>query len=746
MELNSQKVLRSCARVISYVFILVCLAGCTPNDPYRDSESTGNTRTYYTTFDEPPKYLDPARSYFSNEYDILAQIYEPLIQYHYLKRPYELTPLTAESVPQPAYYDRRGRRLPADVPPGKVHRAVYEIEIKKGTMFQNHPAFAKAPDGTLLYHKLNTQDVADITEIADFAKTDSRELTSGDYIYQIMRLADPRLHCPILPILEKYILGMTEFKKSLSDDIDKQRKERKQKAGAAYNMTLDEKQNPLVIDYNKYPLPGVKKITDHSFRITLKKKYPQFVYWLAMPFFSPMPREADLFYAQNVLKEKNINLNRFPVGTGPYRIDTFKPQREIVLARNENYHPDPYPSEGETGDLEKGLLKDAGKQMPFIDKLVFKLETEAIPRWNKFLQGYYDASGISSDSFDQSINVSASGGIELTKFIRDKNISLHTSVSSTTYYTGFNMSDKVVGGYSNKAKKLRQAISIALDYGEFIEIFANGRGIAAMSPLPPGIFGYTEGKEGINPYVYDWDEKAGKAKRKTIEEARRLMTEAGYPEGRGESGEPLVIAFDNAWTGAGSKQRINWFIKKFKTIGIQLENRTTDYNRYQDKMASGNIQFFFLGWNADYPDPENFFFLLYGPNAKVAHKGENQANYSNAEFDRLFRKMENMDNSPERLAIIKEMTRILQDDSPWVWAYHPVGFTLMHQWVGNIKPNAMSNNTKKYMNLDQARRSELRYSWNRPVLWPVAAAVLVLLITALPAIKSVRKRLGQTRG
>ena len=70
-------------------------------------------------------------------------------------------------------------------------------------------------------------------------------------------------------------------------------------------------------------------------------------------------------------------------------------------------------------------------------------------------------------------------------------------------YMGFNMLDPVVGGESERARKLRQAISIAIDQEEFISIFLNGRGIAAQGPIPPGIFGYEGGESGIDRYVYD---------------------------------------------------------------------------------------------------------------------------------------------------------------------------------------------------------------------------------------------------
>jgi ABC-type oligopeptide transport system substrate-binding subunit len=188
---------------------------------------------------------------------------------------------------------------------------------------------------------------------------------------------------------------------------------------------------------------------------------------------------------------------------------------------------------------------------------------------------------------------------------------------------------------SERSRKLRQAIAIAVDFEEFVSIFANGRGIAAQSPIPPGIFGFRDGEACINRVVYDWVD--GQPKRKSILEAKRLLAEAVYPGGVDEkTRQPLVINLDTTATGVGNKSRLDWMRKQFDKIGVQLVVRSTDYNRFQDKIRRGDVQMFYYGWNADYPDPENFLFLLHGEQGKVAKGGENAANYSNPEYDRLF--------------------------------------------------------------------------------------------------------------
>jgi ABC-type transport system substrate-binding protein len=699
-------------RIPLTVMLTLLLAGCGSawNDPYPAADRGRNI--LYTAFTERPKHLDPVQSYSEDEITFTAQIYEPPLQYHYLKRPYEVIPATAIEVPKPRYLDAKGQPLPHDADPSRIVYSDYVIRLQPGIRYQPHPAFAEQPI-----------DVTRVETLADFPNRETRELVAEDYIYAIKRLAHPRLHSPILGLMSEYIVGLDELAKTLQGQ---------QKSAVA--VRRDE-----WIDLRQFPLAGVEALDRHTYRIRVKGKYPQFVYWLTMPFFAPMPWEADKFHSQQGMAEKNLTLDWYPIGTGPYMLTENNPNARMVLERNPNFHGQAYPCEGEPGDREAGLFADCGKPLPFIDKVVFTREKEQIPYWNKFLQGYYDASGISSDSFDQAVQVGSSGETTITDAMRGQGIVLTTSVSTSTFYMGFNMLDAVVGGDSDRARKLRHAIAIAIDQEEFISIFMNGRGLTAQGPLPPGIFGFREGEAGMNPVVYDWID--GRPKRKPVEVARKLLAEAGYPNGRDEkTGEPLVINLDTTSGGVGAKSRIDWLNKQFQKLDIQLLVRNTDYNRFQEKIRKGAVQLFYFGWNADYPDPENFLFLLYGPQGKVKHSGENAANYASPEYDGLFEKMRAMESGPERQAIIDRMLALLREDSPWIWGFHPKDYTLRHAWLTNRKPTKVGNNTLKYQRVDAKMRERLRQEWNKPVLWPLLATGVALVAIVLPAFLSHRRR------
>jgi hypothetical protein len=183
------------------------------NDPYPPDES--KQKIYYSSFSEQPKTLDPARSYSVDEYLFITQIYEPLLEYDYLLRPYQLTPLTARQMPQVKYLDAQGNTF-TDGNQSAPAYSVYIINIKKGVYYQPHPAFAKNQE-SYLYHHLPASylDKEGINQLSDFKSNGTRELIVDDYIYQIKRLANPKVSSPIYGLMSEHIVGFKEYGQAL---------------------------------------------------------------------------------------------------------------------------------------------------------------------------------------------------------------------------------------------------------------------------------------------------------------------------------------------------------------------------------------------------------------------------------------------------------------------------------------------------------------------------------------------------
>lgn len=689
-------------------FFLTACSGKPANYPHGKYNSKDNI--FFSSFSQQPKTFDPAISYSSDENVFVSQVIEPPLQYSYLKRPYQLVPLTTVAMPEVSYLDNQFKALTATTPIDQAAYTVYRIQIKPHIYYQPHPAFARNSQGQYYYLNLPSKKLKSYHQLKDFKYDGTRELTAEDYVYEIKRLASPTINSPIAGLMSGYILGFDAFAKTLPT----------------------QKKKNQFIDLRQFPLTGVKVIDRYTYEITIKGVFQQFPFWLATNFFGPVPWEVDKFYSKKALQKNNIDFDTYPVGTGPYMVTDNNPNSEIVLKRNPNYHYETYPTEGEPGDKEAGYLDDAGKKLPFIDMFVFTLEKESIPRWNKFLQGYYDTSGIAADNFDQSVQIDIRGRPVLTPELKEKGIRLKSMTLPSIWYFAFNMHDPVVGGNSIANRKLRQAIAIAVDTQEYISIFLNGRGKVAYSPIPPGIEGFATGKDSINPYIATWDN--GMSKPKSIAYAKQLLAEAGYPNGiSAKTGKPLILRYD-AVSGLGSDERaqFQWMQEEFAKIGIQLIINDTDYNRFQEKASAGNLQIFAWGWGADYPDPENFLFTLYGPNSRAKGGGENATNYSNPAFDKLFEQMKNTPDGPQRDKMIQQMVAIFQQDTPWFGILYAESYQLAQSWTVSRKINAMANNTLKYSKLDPIKRAELQAKWNKAHYGYFVILLIIIVLSFIP--------------
>lgn len=717
------------------VLLAVCLSSCGVSNEPVPREQLGQN-VLFTSYQETPKHLDSVSSYSNNETPWTYAVYEPPLKYHYLKRPYELLPRTLTALPSVIYLDKHGKVVPENTASEQIAESVFELHLQPGIVFHPHPAFARNAQGQLLYLNLTESELEGKTSPYQFAQTGTRELVADDYVYAIKRLATPRVQSPVFGFLAEKIVGLSEYGQHIKAVNNALKTGKSQR-------DLEPFGHLPWLDFRQHPLPGVSAPDKYTLKIRLNGKYPQFKYWLAMTFFAPVAWEVDAFYSQAGMNQRNLNAQTWPVGTGPYRLTEFVPNERIVLTRHEAYRTTTYPCEGESGDQEKGLLKDCGKPLPFIDKMVSVLEKEGTSVTTKFLQGYYDIPQFERGEPGIGFQVAIQDGTGLSKELQDRKIQLPSTVQVGFWHFGFNWLDPVVGeGHTPEDKirnrKLRQAIAIAFDFDEYVSVFENDRAVVNHSVIVPGLFGHDLTK--FNPVIYEIGSD-GKPHRKTIEKAKQLLTEAGYPNGRdAKTGQALVINFDTQGVGPGYKSRIDWVGKQFAKLNIELEVRNTDYNRFQDKMRKGAAQFFFWGWLADYPDPENFAFLLYGPNGKAKFDGENSTNYNNPEYDQLFDKMKDLDNTPERAAIIKRMIEITQEDSPLLHGWSEEFGGAYHQWVFNGKPSNIIRDQLPYLRLDPQLRQTKLEEWNQALVWPLLLLPMALAGLIWPAWRGWKQR------
>lgn len=569
------------------VIVLICSAilfNCSVNN-----KKIGNVYRYAMGL--KIKGFDPILSGDVYSHIALKQIYEPLLQYHFLKRPYELEGCLAESFP--------------DV---SEDRLTYTFKLKKGVFFQVDPCF----------------------------KGKKREMIASDIVYSIKRIADIKNKSTGWWIFDGRIKGLNEFRdKSIETENT---------------------------DYS-IPVSGLRASDKHTLIVTLTKPCPQLPYFFAMSYASVVAKEAVEYY-----KEEFLN---HPVGTGPYKLVDWRKGLRVLYAKNEGYRKEYYPTEGEDGDRELGLLEDAGKQIPFIDTLVMNIIVEDQPMWLNFMQGNLEVSGVPKDNYNQAIGADRM----LKKEMVDKGIILSINPSLDVTYTFFNMEDLVIG----KKVHLRRAMAYAQDIEKSIDLLYNNRAIPAHSPIPPGLFGYDT--SFVNPYqTYN----------PTL--AKKELEKAGYPEGKGLP-EFEYLTLDNTT----SRQFTEKFVKEMSDVGISLSVSSVTWPEFLNRIKNKKYQIASMAWGADYPDPENFVQLLYGPNEAP---GTNNANYKNAEYDSLYNALINTEDDDIRLKQLVRMKEIFVEDCPWIPGIHRLSFGLRYSWVKNYKYNDISLGDFKYKRVD----------------------------------------------
>jgi oligopeptide transport system substrate-binding protein len=469
-----------------------------------------------------------------------------------------------------------------------------------------------------------------------------REVKAQDFVYGLKRLAIPSIQSQGWWVFDGKITGINAFHDKLSA---------LPKAEARKHW-----EDPV----------GIKALDDYTLQIKLIKPYPQLLYVLVMTFASPVPREAITAYG-----DENGNIHDHPVGTGPFQLKKWNRGHKIILARNPNHHPEFYPLQASPVYKKQGLLLDSGRPLPFLDEISFVLIKEPQPSWLGFMRGELELMGIPKDNFAQAITPQ----MELSQELKNKGIKLSLATGARFYYVSFNLKDKLLGGN----KHLRQAISSAINRDEWIDLFTNGRGKKMISALPPGI----PDRPKTEKIKYDYN----------IAQARELLKKAGYPDGK----DLPMLNFDMRGADSVSRQMGEFFTKQFADVGIKLNVIYNTFPAFLEKMKQGNLQLSYGGWGLDYPDAENVYQLLYGPNKAP---GPNESNYDNPEMNKLYEQMAVIESGPKRAAIVQRMDDILQEDCPWAMGYYHTSFNLSQPWVLNYRADGIITNTHKYLRID----------------------------------------------
>jgi ABC-type transport system substrate-binding protein len=493
-------------------------------------------------------------------------------------------------------------------------------------------------------------------------KGQRRELVAQDYVYAFQRVMDPANISPIQPsTLELKIKGL---------------------AGARETAIKNKKP----FDYDA-PIEGLRAIDRHTLRIELEEPRPRFVDTLTA---------SDLLGAQarEVVEHYKETIGEHPVGTGPFKLKSWRRSSRIILERNPTYREVLYDAMPAADDAEgqEMLAKFKGRRLPMIDEVDIAVIEEFQPQWLSFLNKQVDALATSTGHLPSQFANEAAPGGKLAPSLAKQGVRMYMNLASDNAFTFFNMLDPMIGGNSPAQVALRRAISLAYDVYEEIRLIRRGRAVPAQSPITPHTSGYDA---HLKTEMSDYDPAR----------ARALLDTFGFIDRDGDgwrerpdgSKLELVMATEPEQI---YRQYNELWKKSMDTVGIRIRFDTKQWPENLKAADAGKLMMWQLGESSSGPDGQDALARLYGPLAG----NNNLARFQLDEFDRIYERAQVLPDGPERAALFRQAQRIAVAYMPYKINVHRIHTDLAYPWVTGFRRPLFGGEWWHMIDVDPALR------------------------------------------
>jgi len=485
-----------------------------------------------------------------------------------------------------------------------------------------------------------------------------RELVAADYVYSWKRLYDPVNKCPLYDTYrEKGVIGVDELRQAAL-------------------------KNKTPFDYDR-EVAGLRALDRYTVQFKLDKPNPRFLYILA-------DNSVTNALAREVVEYYKDAIGDHPVGTGPFRLASWRRSSQMVLERNPNFREEFYDGEPAVDDAKAQALlqKFKGRRMPMLDRVEISVIEEPQPRWLSFVNGEFDI--VAPMPYEFAPQAVPNG--KLTPNLARRGIQLDRVLSPDRTLTYFNMEDPTVGGYTPDKVALRRALNLGSDVQREITFIRKDQAIPAQSIVAPGTYGFDPLYKNENG---DYDLARSKA----------LLDMYGYIDRDGDGwrdmpdGKPLVIEYASYPDSSGRQFSEEW-ARSLTALNIRFKIRVAQFPEQLKAGKAGQLMVWQLGYTAVNPDVQDALQLLYGP----ASGGQNLPRFRNVEFDAIYRRMQNLPDGPERTALLREALKITTAYAPMKIRVHRLLNDLMQPWLVGYRHPMFGNQWWQYVDIDDSLR------------------------------------------